>query len=359
MSPSGPAAPGAEGSRYSAAGVSLERAERATERIRGLVEGTFTEGVVGGFGGFGGGFDLRRAAGGATLLVASADGVGTKLEVALRAARHDTLGEDLVNHCVDDVLAQGARPLFFLDYIGCGRLDPERIAQIVSGFARGCRTNGCALLGGETAEMPGLYGGEAYDLAGFVVGVVERERLVDGSAIRPGDRVLGLGSSGLHTNGYTLARRIVFEEGGLAPEDELPGTGTSVADALLAVHRSYLATVTPLLEAEIVHGMVHVTGGGFEGNVRRVLPRDVDCHIDAAAWEPPPLFRFLQRAGGVASAEMYRVFNMGIGFLLFVAPADVERAHALLAGAGEEPRVVGRVLEGSGRAVLRLAGRGG
>jgi phosphoribosylformylglycinamidine cyclo-ligase len=337
-------------SRYAEAGVSLGAAERATERIRSLVMSTFTEAVVGDFGGFGGGFDLARSPGAGTLLVASADGVGTKLDVALRAGRHDSVGEDLVNHCVNDILAQGARPLFFLDYIGCGRLVPERIAEIVAGFARGCRANGCALLGGETAEMPGLYRGEEYDLAGFIVGSVGGGRLIDGTEIRSGDLVLGLPSSGLHTNGYSLARRIVFEEQGLAPGDELPGTGLSVADALLAVHRSYLASVSPLLDKGLVRGMVHVTGGGFPGNVSRVLPPDVDCEIDAAAWEPPPLFGFLAEAGGVARGEMYSVFNMGIGFLLFVGSKEAESARALLSQAGEQAAVVGRTVRGTGKA---------
>lgn len=340
--------------RYAEAGVSLTAAEEATERIRRLVTATFTDAVVGEFGGFAGGFDLARLPEPGTVLVASADGVGTKLMVALRAGRHDTVGEDLVNHCVNDVLAQGARPLFFLDYIGCGRLVPERVAELVEGFARGCRRNGIALLGGETAEMPDLYQREDYDLAGFVVGVVGRVERIDGSRIRPGDIVLGLASSGLHTNGYSLARRIVFEEQGLEPDDPLPGVGASVADALLAVHRSYLATVEPLLAEDLVTGMVHVTGGGFEGNVPRVLPADVDCEIDAGAWEPPPLFRWIAETGRVPAAEMYRVFNMGIGFLLFVTPASLPRAQELLAEAGEEARVVGRTLPGGGRAHLRL-----
>jgi phosphoribosylformylglycinamidine cyclo-ligase len=344
----------AEASRYAAAGVSLEAAESATERIRSLVSATFTPPVVGGFGGFGGGFDLARHPDAGAVLVASADGVGTKLEVALRVGRHDTVGEDLVNHCVNDILAQGARPLFFLDYIGCGRIDPERIAEIVSGFARGCEANGCALLGGETAEMPDLYRGEQYDLAGFIVGSVRRERWIDGSAISPEDVVLGLPSSGLHTNGYSLARRIIFDEQGLEPGDQLPGTSQTVADALLAVHKSYLKSLLPLLDAKLVKGMVHVTGGGFEGNIARVLPPHVDCEIDARAWEPPPIFRFLAQAGRVESEEMYRVFNMGIGFLIFVAPANVERAQRMLQEVGEEALVVGRTVRGSGRSRVKL-----
>ncbi|MBA2564802.1 MAG: phosphoribosylformylglycinamidine cyclo-ligase [Gemmatimonadetes bacterium] len=345
-----------DGERYAAAGVSLERAERATRGMRDLVTRTFTPEVVGGFGGFGGGFDVSaRTRGGETVLVASADGVGTKLEVAVRVGRHDSVGEDLVNHCVNDILVKGARPLFFLDYIGCGRLVPERITEIVSGFARGCLANGCALLGGETAEMPGLYEGERYDLAGFVVGAVERPRLLDGSAIRPGDVALGLPSSGLHTNGYSLARRIVFEDAGLGPDDELPGCGRSVADELLAVHRSYLAALEPLLEADLVHGMVHVTGGGFEGNVPRVLPADVDCEIDASAWDPPAVFRFLARQGRVPPREMYRVFNMGMGLLAFVGRDRVQHAIGLLREHGSEALPVGRALPGRGRARLLMA----
>jgi phosphoribosylformylglycinamidine cyclo-ligase len=341
-------------SRYAEAGVDLARAEEAKRRIHELVAGTFTPGVVGSFGAFAGGFDLAATPDAGSVLLASTDSVGTKVLVALRAGRHDTLGEDLVNHCVNDILVQGGRPLFFLDYIGCARMEPSRVAELVSGVARGCRANGCALLGGETAEMPGLYHGDEYDLAGFIVGAVPAARRVDGSGIRPGDLVLGLASSGLHTNGYTLARRIVFEERGLGPDDELPGTGATVAEALLAVHRSYLRPVLPLLDAGLVRGMVHVTGGGFEGNVPRVLPPEVDCEVDAGAWEVPPVFRFLAAAGRVPREEMYRVFNMGIGFLLFVRPGGLDLAADLLAEAGEAPRRVGRVLPGSGRARLVL-----
>ncbi|HEY7460301.1 MAG TPA: phosphoribosylformylglycinamidine cyclo-ligase [Gemmatimonadota bacterium] len=356
----GPEAPSADAgraahtSRYAEAGVDLSRAQAAKERIRALVTSTFTEGVAGSFGAFAGGFDLARSQATGRVLVASTDGVGTKLLVALAAGRHDTVGEDLVNHCVNDILVAGARPLFFLDYIGCARMEPGRIAAIVEGVARGCRANGCALLGGETAEMPGLYRGDDYDLAGFIVGAVEAERRLDGSAIRPGDLVLGLASSGLHTNGFSLARKIVFEERGLGLDDQLPGTGRTVAEALLAVHRSYLRPVGPLHDEGLVNGLVHVTGGGFEGNIPRVLPRDVDCEIDAGSWEPPALFRFLAEAGGVPDAEMYRVFNMGIGMLLFVDARHLERARALLAAAGEAPVVVGRAVDGSGRVRLLL-----
>jgi phosphoribosylformylglycinamidine cyclo-ligase len=338
--------------------VDLARAQAAKERIRELVTSTFTTGVAGSFGAFAGGFDLARSPAPGGVLVASTDGVGTKVLLAIAAGRHDTVGEDLVNHCVNDILVVGARPLFFLDYIGCARMEPGRIAAIVEGVARGCRANGCALLGGETAEMPGLYRGDDYDLAGFIVGAVEAERRLDGSAIRPGDLVLGLASSGLHTNGYSLARKIVFEERGLGFDDELPGTGRTVAEALLAVHRSYLRPVGPLLDEVLVNGLVHVTGGGFEGNIPRVLPHGVDCEIDARSWEPPPLFRFLAEAGSVPSGEMYRVFNMGIGMLLFVDPRRLEHARALLESAGESPVVVGRALEGTGRARLLLP-RGG
>ena len=355
IGPGGP--PMTDPSRYATAGVSLGRAERATARIRELVSATFTEPVLGEFGGFAGGFDLSRHPDPGQVLVASTDGVGTKVLVAIRAGRHDTVGEDLVNHCVNDILTQGAAPLFFLDYIGCGRLDADRIAEIVSGVARGCRENGCALLGGETAEMPDLYREEEYDLAGSIVGLVERDRRIDGAAIRPGDLVLGLASSGLHTNGYTLARKIVFDDLGLDAADELPGTSATVADALLAVHRSYLRPVRPLLASSLIRGMAHVTGGGFEGNVSRMLPEDVDCEIDAGAWEPPALFRSLSQAGRVEPAEMYRVFNMGIGFLLFVNPGSAEAVGRVLASHGEEGRVVGRALRGSGRVRVLLGPR--
>jgi phosphoribosylformylglycinamidine cyclo-ligase len=346
-------------SRYAESGVDLGRADAAKERIRALVTSTFTAGVTGSFGGFAGGFDLARRADAGSVLLASTDSVGTKVLVALRAGRHDTVGRDLVNHCVNDILVQGARPLFFLDYIGCGRMDPARVADLVEGVARGCRENGCALLGGETAEMPGVYHGDDYDLAGFIVGAVDPRKRLDGSAIRAGDLVLGLPSSGLHTNGYSLARRIVFDEAGLRPGDPLPGTDQTVADALLAVHKSYLNAVAPLVDEGLVHGMVHITGGGFAGNVPRVLPGNVDCEIDTAAWDPPALFRFLAEAGRVSPGEMYRVFNMGIGFLLFVAEGDLQPVVSRLAAAGEQPLAVGRTFPGTGRAHVRLpAGAG-
>src|SRR4029453_7839423 len=250
------------------------------------------------------------------ILVSSADGVGTKLKVAFLAGIHDTVGPDLVNHWVNDILVHGAQPLFFLDYLATGRLDPNVAALIVSGMARACESNGCALIGGETAETPGFYKDGEYDLAGFIVGVGDRARLVDGREIAVGDRLIGLPSSGLHTNGYSLARQIVFERLGLKVESYVPGVGGTVAELLLRPHRSYLDIVRPLLDDRIVKGMAHITGGGIPGNLSRILPPGTDARVHRTAWTVPALFSFLQKSGSVADAEMFRAFNMGIGLII-------------------------------------------
>jgi phosphoribosylformylglycinamidine cyclo-ligase len=287
------------------------------------------------------------------VLVSSADGVGTKLKVAFMAGRHDTVGVDLVNHCVNDILVQGARPLFFLDYLACGAMDEVVVAEVVAGVAAACRENRCALLGGETAQMPGFYAAGEYDLAGFIVGVVPRASLLDGSRIQDRDVLIGLESSGLHTNGYTLARRIVFQHMGLRPEDEFPELERPVADVLLDVHRSYLGPLAPLLGDGLVRGLAHITGGGLPGNLPRVLPAGLGALVDRASWTPPPVFRVLARAGGVARDEMYRVFNMGVGMVVVAAPARAEEVLSRLGDAGEEPWVLGRVSRGEG---VRWAG---
>lgn len=282
------------------------------------------------------------------VLVASTDGVGTKLKVAFETGRHATCGADLVNHCVNDILVQGARPLFFLDYVATGKLDPDVLAAVIEGIARGCRENGTALLGGETAEMPGFYATGEYDLAGTIVGVVDREEILDGSRVRAGDVVLGLRSAGLHTNGYSLARRILFEELGKRPEErpeELEGK--SIADVLLAPHFSYLGALAPLLAEGLVHAMAHITGGGFYENIPRVLPDSVDVVLQPGSWPVPSIFRLLEREGRVSFEEMHRVFNMGIGMVLFVAPEHLERAADLLAGAGWPHDRIGHVAAGS------------
>jgi phosphoribosylformylglycinamidine cyclo-ligase len=340
------------GLSYREAGVDLDAAERAKQRLKSLVASTRDRYTLSELGLFGG---LYQVPEGLTrpVLVSSADGVGTKLKVAFATGRHGTVGQCLVNHCVNDILVQGARPLFFLDYLATGGMDERVVADVVGGVATACRENGCALLGGETAQMPDFYARGEYDLAGFIVGVVERSRVVDGGAIRAGDVLLGLASTGLHTNGYTLARRIVFGALGLGVDDELPGTGRSVADELLAVHRSYLPALWPLLETGTLRGLAHITGGGIPGNLPRVLPAGLGAVVDRATWEVPPVFRTLQQGGKVERGEMDRVFNMGIGMIAVVSPGDAADAARRVREAGVEVRVIGTVEVGAGVRYLR------
>jgi phosphoribosylformylglycinamidine cyclo-ligase len=335
------------GMSYRAAGVDLDAAERAKDRLKALVASTRDAHTLSELGQFGG---LYAVPGEVPdpVLVSSADGVGTKLKVAFMAGRHDTVGQDLVNHCVNDILVQGARPLFFLDYLATGQMDEEVVADVVTGVATACRENRCALLGGETAQMPDFYAADEYDLAGFIVGIVPRARVLDGTRVRDGDVLIGLPSSGLHTNGYTLARRIVFDHMGLRPDDEFPELDRTVSEVLLDVHRSYLGSVMPLLDEDLVHGLAHITGGGIPGNLPRVLPEGLGAVVDRASWTPPPVFRVLGRAGGVERGEMYRVFNMGVGMIVIVPAPEVERALDRLEEAGGEPWVLGRVEAGSG-----------
>jgi len=337
----------AEGLSYKDAGVDLDAGDRAKERLRELIASTRDANTLSELGSFGGLYAVPSDVK-APVLVSSADGVGTKLKVAFAADRHDTVGQCLVNHCVNDILVQGARPIFFLDYIAAGAMDERVVHDVVRGVAQGCRDNACALLGGETAQMPGFYAPDEYDLAGFIVGVVEREKLVDGSAVRAGDVLIGLASSGLHTNGYTLARRIVFDEMGLGIDDELPGVGASVADALLAVHRSYLAAMREPLARGIVHAMAHITGGGVPGNLPRVLPAGLGAVIERDTWQVPPLFTALQRGGGVALEEMDRVFNMGLGMIVVAAPASAQAVIDAAAETGVEAWTVGSIRKGEG-----------
>jgi phosphoribosylformylglycinamidine cyclo-ligase len=338
---------GGAGLSYRAAGVDLDAAERAKARLKELVASTRDANTLSELGSFGGLYavpaDTRSP-----VLVASADGVGTKLKVAFLADRHDTVGRDLVNHCVNDILVQGARPLFFLDYLAVGVMDESRVTQVVSGVALGCRDNACALLGGETAQMPDFYAPGEYDLAGFIVGVVERDRVLDGSAVRAGDALVAIASTGLHTNGYTLARRIVFDRLGLGPADAFPETGRSVADELLAPHRSYLKPLLPLLDQRRVHALAHITGGGIPGNLPRVLPAGLGAVIRRGSWETPAVFASLQRAGGVAPHEMDRVFNMGVGMIVIVPPADADAVVRELAAADETAWRIGEVERGEG-----------
>jgi phosphoribosylformylglycinamidine cyclo-ligase len=316
---------------YRDAGVDIDAGNEAVRRIKALAQGTYTAGVLSGVGSFGGLFELGgRAAG--TVLVSSADGVGTKLKLAFMTGIHDTVGQDLVNHCVNDILVQGARPLFFLDYLATGRLAPDVAEQIVSGMATACRENGCALLGGETAEMPGFYAEGEYDLAGFVVGAVDRDRIVDGRTIVAGDQLVALPSSGLHTNGYSLARRIVFDLLKLGVHDRVEALGETVAEALMRPHVSYLNAVAPLLERGVIKGLAHITGGGITENLPRALPEERAFSLDRGSWTIPPVFSWLQHAGGLDDAEAFRAFNMGVGLILVVAPADLDGVLADLGG---------------------------
>ncbi len=331
---------------YRAAGVDLDAADRAKRAIASLVASTRDRRTLAGMGSFGGVYAVPAGMK-APALVSSADGVGTKLKVAFLSGRHDTVGADLVNHCVNDVLVQGARPLFFMDYLATGDMDAGVVERVVSGLARACRDNGCALLGGETAQMPDFYAPDEYDLAGFVVGIAETDALLDGARARAGDALVALGSSGLHTNGYTLARRIVFDVLGLDVGSRFPDSDATVADTLLAVHRSYLGPLVPELERGGVRALAHVTGGGIPGNLPRSLG-GLGARVDTASWRPPAVFRVLERAGGVAREEMYRVFNMGVGMLAVTAPEEADGLVSRLQGRGQEAWVAGEVVAGAG-----------
>ena len=333
---------------YAGAGVDIDRSDAVKRRIRAVVESTFTAGARGAFGGFGGMYRIPAEAR-RPVLVSSADGVGTKLRVAIDANRHDTVGHDLVNHCVNDILVQGAVPLFFLDYFAAGILVPEVVEAVVTGIAAGCRENGCSLVGGETAEMPGIYTPPDYDLAGFIVGMVEEDAILGADRVEEGDVLVGLASSGLHTNGYSLARRIVSERMGLAVGDPFPGEDASVAEVLLRVHRSYLPVLRPLLGGSGLHGMAHITGGGLPGNVSRTLPDTLDAAIDAGSWAIPNLFLQLERAGAVDRAEMYRTFNMGVGMVVITDEAGALSIEAAAASAHLGSWRIGRIVRGSGQ----------
>jgi phosphoribosylformylglycinamidine cyclo-ligase len=334
---------------YRSAGVDIDVADDAKHRIKRLVESTFTAGARGAFGGFGGMFrvptDVPKP-----VLVSSADGVGTKLKVAVEAGRHDTVGHDLVNHCTNDILVQGATPLFFLDYVAFGALDAQVVEAVVAGVAAGCRENGASLMGGETAEMPGVYTPPDYDLAGFIVGYVDEDAVLGAHRVREGDVLIGLESNGLHTNGYSLARRIVSERMKLTVHDMYPGEGIPVADALLRIHKSYLAALRPVLPQ--IRAMAHITGGGLPGNVNRALPAGLNAVIDTKSWEIPNLFVQLERAGGVARQEMFRTFNMGVGMVVFAAAKDVGAIVDSSTRAGVRAWQLGRVTNGDGSVIL-------
>ena len=341
---------------YKHSGVNIDAGNEVVRRIKGLARATAIPGVLSDLGSFGGLFHIGARRLTDPVLVASADGVGTKLRLAFMSGIHDTIGIDLVNHCVNDILVQGAEPLFFLDYLATGRLDPDVAVHVVDGLARACRENGCALLGGETAEMPGFYADGEYDLAGFIVGAVERDRLIDGRAIAPGDTLIGIPSSGLHTNGYSLARSIVFDRLNLDVHDRVPELGTTVAEALLAPHRSYLPLLRPLLaESGVrVKGMAHITGGGITDNLPRVLPGGTAAQVQLDAWEVPALFRWLEKAGSVPHEDMLRTFNMGIGLILVVAEGDAAAVLRSIEQSGEpRARRIGTIAAGAGEVQYR------
>jgi phosphoribosylformylglycinamidine cyclo-ligase len=331
---------------YSDAGVSIDAANAAVERIKLLARGTFNARTLSEIGTFGGMFDGAFPGMQSPVLVASADGVGTKLKIAFLTGTHHTVGRDLVNHCTNDILVQGARPLFFLDYVATGVLAPDVIVRIVEGVAAGCRENKCVLLGGETAEMPGFYAEGEYDIAGFIVGVVDRGKVIDGSRIAPGDTLLALPSAGLHTNGYSLARKLFLEVAGYDASTHLEALGATVGEALLRPHLSYLRPLEGLLDTGALKGLVHITGGGLLENIPRVLPSGTAAEIRRDAWPVPPVFQLMQEIGNVAEAEMHRTFNMGVGMVVICAPVDAENIKAHLDGLGEACYEIGRVTEG-------------
>lgn len=320
---------------YSKAGVDIDAKMSAVKGAREEIRSTFTRGVLGDVGGFGGLFRPDFSGMVDPVLVASTDGAGTKTKVAIAAGIHDTVGQDLVNHCVNDILVQGARPLFFLDYIAMGKMKPAVVEGLIAGFAKACRENGCALLGGETAEMPGVYHGDDYDLAGTIVGVVDRPALLDGGRVKAGDVLLGLPSSGLHTNGYSLARMVFFEKLGMTADDPVPELGQTAGESLLAIHRSYLKVLSPLLERGLISGMAHITGGGFPDNLPRVIPAGLGAVVRPGEWEWPPLFQLLKRETGLATEDMLRVFNCGVGMVLIVSASHAGEVEDSLTGSKE------------------------
>ncbi|MCR5752666.1 MAG: phosphoribosylformylglycinamidine cyclo-ligase [Kiritimatiellae bacterium] len=333
-------------SAYAQSGVDIDVKMNAVGSIRQMVAETKTQSVIGGIGAFGG---LHKVpAGKDQILVASTDGVGTKLKVAAMMKKHDTVGQDIVNHCVNDILVQGAKPLFFMDYLGTAKVDPAVFRSVVSGICKACKENHMALLGGETAEMPGLYPLGEYDLVGTIVGSVSRTDLITGKSIRAGDVIIGFPSGGLQTNGFSLARRVIFDVCQYSWKDKLPGTDQTFGDALLAVHKSFLRPVSALMAGVKINGMAHITGGGFPDNLPRVLPKAANAEIDRASWTVPTIFKFIQNQGKVDRDEMYRVFNMGIGFVVIVAKKDLKKATNILRAAHQPYNVIGVIRKGSG-----------
>jgi phosphoribosylformylglycinamidine cyclo-ligase len=337
-----------KGKAYARAGVDIDLGNRLKRQIQSLVKGTHGPRVLGKIGGFGGLFEARFPRLREPVLVASIDGVGTKLKIAFAMDKHDTIGADLVNHCVNDIAVLGARPLFFLDYIGCEKLEHRVFQQLLRGFARACRSAGCALLGGETAQMPGMYRKGEYDLAGCIVGVVDRAKIIDGQKIKPGDVILGLASNGLHTNGYSLAREILFRKMRLKVTSRLAGSTTSVGEELLRVHKNYQPLLANLPDG-IIKGLAHITGGGLIDNLPRILPPNCDAVIEARSWHIPGIFQILQQNGNIDAREMYQVFNMGIGMVAVVAKKNAQRAMSIL-----RAKQIGTIERGSGQVRLEF-----
>ena len=333
---------------YAESGVDVKAGEAAVERIKKLAAETFNDNVLHGLGAFCGFYKPNFEGIEKPVLVSSADGVGTKLKLAFMTNRHNTVGEDLVNHCVNDILVHGARPLFFLDYIATGKLDPEVVAEIVSGISRGCSAHNMPLLGGETAEMPDFYQSGEYDVAGFIIGIVDENKIINGSAIKEGNLVLGLNSAGLHTNGFSLARKTAFNMAGFKHDDYIEELETTVGEALLKKHLSYFSTVYPLLSKIEINGMAHITGGGIPGNLKRILPESLDAEIETNSWQTPPIFGWLQSEGEIDDEDMYSAFNMGIGYVIV---ADKTNANNIIEEI-DAVQIIGKIVQGSGKVKL-------
>lgn len=331
---------------YADAGVNIDQANRTKQRIKYLAHKTFTKGVLSEIGGFGGLFSIDKARYSDPVLVSSVDGVGTKLKLAFEMNIHYTIGADLVNHCVNDIAVQGAAPMFFMDYLATGKLDPKIAEKVVEGLADACKHNGCALIGGETAEMPGFYADGEYDLAGFILGVVERERIITGQGVEAGDIIVGLPSTGLHTNGYSLARKLMFEVAGYTHDTYVNEIKGKVGNELMKTHRSYWPIIKKLVTAECVLAMAHVTGGGITENLPRVLPKGTGAHIEYGSWPVLPIFTHMQRVGNVPQDDMMRTFNMGIGMLLVIPAKKFKKAEGVLDRAGEKYYTIGRIVKG-------------
>lgn len=341
-------------SEYAKSGVDINASDKAKSMMKQLVEGTFNDNVIGGHGGFGGLYSIKELAGVDKVLVGSTDSVGTKLKLAFMTGQHNTVGQDLVNHLVNDILCCGAQPMFFFDYLGLGSISPDTVVDIVRGLVKACAENDTVLLGGETAELPGFYNEGEYDLAGFIVGWVDKDRIIDGKSIRSGDKIIGLASSGLHTNGYSLARRAFFDIAGMKHGDIIEETGTEVATELMKIHKSYLDTVSPLLDLRLIKGISHITGGGFEGNVRRIIPDDISAVIDTKTWPVPGVFKAIKRIASVSDSEMYRVFNMGVGMVLICNPRDSDKVTSSIKNANIDVYEIGLCKRGKQKVVVEL-----